>query len=663
MVNRSTTSLEPSSLSRRVPEAGEGAGSGRAAPARSRSDRVFAAAMVLLIAALWIATRPYYGVVHDARLYMVEALHAIEPARFADDLYFRFGSQDQFTIFSKLYAPLVAAFGVSRAAIVLTIAGQALFVAGLLYLAHSVIRPRGQAWLASAGAIALPGAYLIFLRYGEPFVTPRLFAEGLSLLALGCLLRGRTLWALLVLVVSAAVHPLETLPALALAFLYLAIAQPLWWAVIVGGLAMAAGLGFLGFQPFANLRAFYDPQWYAIVKLRNSQNLMTGWIAVDYIRTIGAFALAGIALPLAEPRERRFLGAALAIAIGGILCTAIGGDVLHDIFIVEVQPWRAVWLLSVLANLFAAPTLVRLLARRDRLGLAVEAFGLALALSFIAHFVPPLVIIAAPMMTVAVLMALWQLGPWRLGKGAGMVCLPVMAIAVVAALLLAYQFAISGFAQLWPEELRPGLYSLGIALAALLVLRGAVDADANPSGGRLAWIAGGLALAALYGWDARSPWTKLVESPDPVPAALASLLPAGGSVYWEGGLEMMWFRLRRPDYFSCDQGTGALFFRPTAIAYQHRLESFSALQTLDFRDTVQCQGVDKHAGEQTRADLAAVCAREPDLDYLVLARPVADVEAKTWDSPATFRDVRAVDGKMNAFETNRFYRYDCAALR
>jgi hypothetical protein len=161
-----------------------------------------------------------------------------------------------------------------------------------------------------------------------------------------------------------------------------------------------------------------------------------------------------------------------------------------------------------------------------------------------------------------------------------------------------------------------------------------------------------LPLAAL-GWDARTPWTRFVETPGEARGSLASLLPLDAPVYWEGGVEMLWFGLRRPSFFSCTQGTGALFFRDTAIHYQHRLQSFRPLQAVD----AFCAGGD--SADRARSDLVSVCRREPALDYLVLARPVEDAEAKVWTSPVPFQDVKVVDGKLIMFRTSTFYIYSC----
>jgi hypothetical protein len=86
----------------------------------------------------------------------------------------------------------------------------------------------------------------------------------------------------------------------------------------------------------------------------------------------------------------------------------------------------------------------------------------------------------------------------------------------------------------------------------------------------LPWLAGALVPLALIGWDARTPWTEFVESSQPIPKSLAEHIPRNASVYWEGGLEMLWLRMEQPSYFSCAQATEDLFFRDVALAYQRR---------------------------------------------------------------------------------------------
>jgi hypothetical protein len=145
--------------------------------------------------------------------------------------------------------------------------------------------------------------------------------------------------------------------------------------------------------------------------------------------------------------------------------------------------------------------------------------------------------------------------------------------------------------------------------------------------------------------------------------ALAALLPERGSIYWEGGVDLLWFGMLRSSYFSCAQGGGAIFFRAAAFEFRRRSESFAQLHTVDF-DEPDCHSTPGESRpHRTREALQAVCLREPGLDYLVLTREVAGVEAKILKLPAPLRLVRGVEGQVVLEQIDRFYLYSCADMR
>jgi hypothetical protein len=648
-------------------EIGEGARRDIGAWSKSRSDRVFTAAMVMLIAALWLATRPYFGIVQDARFYMLQALHDLHPERFATDLYFQFGSQDRFTIFSRLAAPLIAAFGVGPAAFVLTVAGALLWLGGLVYLARCLFGPGRLMWFAAAGALALPCLYATY-SYGEAFVSPRLYAEALTLWALGLTVRGRIVAPLAIFVVSALLHPLSTLPGLAFAVLSFASARPLWWVAIVGGAGAVLALAFAGIEPFAALRAVYDPAWFDIMKVRDAMALVTHWPFFVAFRIAPFLALIALAWALGDRRERRFLLCTLIVGLGGVLVTYIGGDLAHDVLIVQLQLWRSLWLLALVANLFAAPVVDRLIARGPVGGLALEALLFALAQLALTQFLPTNIVIAAPAIVIAAAIALWRLrAPQRPDLVARGLNLMVAALAAATTLIFVQKLVAGGFAVLWPELVRPEMYSLAVTALALAFAAFAYSAAHAPrrSVRALPWLAAAILGLALYGWDARTPWTKFADSNEPMPASLSAVLPDNASVYWEGGLEFLWLRLQRPQYFSCEQGTGALFFRQTALEWQRRAGTIWPLRTADFTPgDFLCPSLDERAKSgRTRADLAGFCRGNRGLDEVILLRPVDGVEAKIWASPMPYSQIQVIDGRHAVYETDRFYAYSCAELR
>ncbi len=160
----------------------------------SRVSAHWTAGQVALLLVLWIATHSYYGIVHDARYYALQALQASHGGALAGDLFFKYGSQDKYTVFTALYAPLVGWLGPGQAHLAAYVAGQLFWFAALVWLIRVLFEPRA-ALPAALGAILLNAHYgsAVIFQYGEIFATPRLFSEGFVLCALALLFRRRIL--------------------------------------------------------------------------------------------------------------------------------------------------------------------------------------------------------------------------------------------------------------------------------------------------------------------------------------------------------------------------------------------------------------------------------------------------------------------------------------
>jgi hypothetical protein len=169
---------------------------------------------------------------------------------------------------------------------------------------------------------------------------------------------------------------------------------------------------------------------------------------------------------------------------------------------------------------------------------------------------------------------------------------------------------------------------------------------------------------AARDWDKRTQWTRFLESPSPPPQDLASLVPANATFYWEGSPEMLWLKLKRSNYFTCQQGTGVVFHRKTAMAYKGRLDSFWPLRLGDLAPEDDCRDLDgMQKANRSRASLEAVCKKEAGLDYLALMAPIPGLRSRTWTSPAEYQDLHLVDGKITGHTTDRFYVYSCGDFR
>ena len=173
-----------------------------------------AVALALMLVALWLLIRGYHGLSGDGQIYAFQALARIHP-QLATDLYLQNTSQDQFTIFSPLYAWVIGNLGLADAARLLSV----LFTAWLFAAAWSLVRTiagRDAAWLAAALLLIVAGDYggSGVFRLSEQFMTARLPAEALIVTALACHVQGRKRFALLLATGALLVHPLIALPGL-----------------------------------------------------------------------------------------------------------------------------------------------------------------------------------------------------------------------------------------------------------------------------------------------------------------------------------------------------------------------------------------------------------------------------------------------------------------
>jgi hypothetical protein len=232
-------------------------------------ERLWLAALVALAAiALFLLMHPYSGMVHDARLYTLQALNHLQPQLYGNDVFLRFGSQDDFTLFSPLYSSAIAGLGVEPAAASLTFAAICLFMAAAWMLARTLL-PVRQSAVAMLLLLLLPAIYGpddIF-RFIETFITPRQLAEGFTLFSLTAWFRHRRVLAAVLAVVAMLVHPIMGLAGICF-LLALEWIVPLWrklWplAVLAG---LCAALVWTGWLPVSRWQ--FDAEWHQIVRRR-----------------------------------------------------------------------------------------------------------------------------------------------------------------------------------------------------------------------------------------------------------------------------------------------------------------------------------------------------------------------------------------------------------
>src|SRR5258708_8129944 len=113
--------------------------------------------LALMPVTLWLALRGYHGLTEDGQIYAFQAFARLHPQLTAD-LYLQNTSQDQFTLFSPLYARCIELLGLENAARLLTLS----FTLWLLAAAWNFVRAvahRDAAWLAVAFLVIVAGDY------------------------------------------------------------------------------------------------------------------------------------------------------------------------------------------------------------------------------------------------------------------------------------------------------------------------------------------------------------------------------------------------------------------------------------------------------------------------------------------------------------------------
>ena len=626
-------------------------------------DRTRLALLAAAIVVLWVATRPYAGIVHDSRLYTLLALRPDHPG-LATDLFLQFGSQDRFTLFSPLYRPLIALLGVGQAAMTLTLVAQLLWLGAAYGLAKTVVRDTALALAAVAGAVALPSAYGSggLFSYGEAFITPRLFAEAATMAALTCALRRRFGLATVAIVAGGVLHPVMVLPGAVVVILYGARRSRQVWLGAAGVAAVVIGLAASGVEPFGRLLVTFDPEWLAVARGRASETFILGWKWPDFLLLVGNLALASTAMMHAAPAARRLLGIVICVAVAGVALTFLGADILHNELLTSLQVWRATWLSGFIGNLFLIPAALNIL--RDKTSDYVLKAAVLGGTFFLfessllgIEYVP-----AVMLFSIAAVSGLntTRSRPSRILSRITPHLVPVSIIFTAIAAIIADRTTTRLSEDGWATERQIAWYVSGLGLLLLGCARQRQWRWLPKAKWLALGMASALALVSVSWWDGRTSWTRLIESNAPAHTDLQAFAPASATIYWSGGLELLWLHLKQPSYFSCAQGAGVIFFRGTALAFAHRHES---LRFEPPKSELCSSGLTKTAVLVSDDELRRACRREPALDYIILPDDLPGLWDRWWQPPVQNWQIALHDGRPAARIVARYYRYPCAALR
>lgn len=606
----------------------------------------------LIIPLVWLIARPYFGIRHDATLYMGQALRQIWPDIFSRDIFFAHGSQDSFSVFALLTASLFKTIGVVAVESLVPLAAHA----AILWFALHLVRTENaftefEAWLALVSIAAFPHLYdaASIFAFAEPFLTARTLAEPLCLLAICLLIHQRWTGATVAMLIAGAVHPLITAPILIIAWTYLSLSDRRWlWAASL--MLAPVVMGWLAVPPFDMLFLQYDPVWWSHVEEKNVNVLITHWELPGWQTLVFDLFVLGLASRVLEGKLSRLCIATAVTVTLLLVISATGADLLHNVLITSLQLWRVMWF-GHLLMLLMLPLLIVRFWREGPLGPVVAS---ALFLAAVAsRWSAGWAFIAWAILAVFLQRKEAKISPRYVNAVTGASLVGAIAVCIVIGLYGAEAASHRDGASALSVGLAFATTPLAMFIVAIALL---FSLRWSPPIQPIAWaILAAVAAIGVTNWDRRDSWQRFVESSLDADHPFQKFIGPHQQVYWHDQLQGSWLLLKRPNYYSEIQGAGQLFNRGTMQDFSRREPEFKGLRLQEslckMMSGMDGGGIDKSCSP-TLDLVEEICLKQPSLDYMVFELKLMRGVVAEW----TFNP-------MSHQKPTTYYLYDCNKFR
>jgi hypothetical protein len=597
--------------------------------------------VVLLLLTIWLLMHGYHGLTGDGRIYAFQAFARLHP-QLANDLYLQNTSQDQFTLFSPLYAWCIGLLGLENSARLLTLSFGLWFLAGTWSFARAVT-DRDTAWAGVAYLLILAGYYgsSSVFRILEPFLTARLPAEALIITALACHVRGKKRLSLLLSLAALLVHPLIALPGLLFIIcLWLPFRASVVGAIVGVVATLAIAVLAVELPTGSRVLTVMDAPWLDVVRERSQFLFLQLWSVRDWETNAQPFLYLGFtAIVVTDQGTRKLCAAAALVGAAGLAVALIGGLIGPVAILVQGQAWRWIWI-TVFVGALLVPFTALQAWRDDRCGplcalLLISGWtlpgvdgmacvGLALTIwlareHICSHMAAKFRWLSAASLGLAIVV--WTFIKCRsIVSSSAHTPLSVAQIQEVFALRMP---AVMLGALLWwgittsRRVWVPALLSLVLAAFSALIFSAAFKQPPT--------LASAADVHEFADWAAAIPPTSAVLVVPPHDAGA-----------------FVWFTLARPNYLTLDQSAGAVFSRATALEVRRRSEILLPLMDPDWKILTKLRarsvGGQHEKGEASRpltaGKLIGVCA-DPQLGFVISPEkigfnPLSHEHAGTW---------------------------------
>ncbi len=597
-----------------------------------------------LLLAMNALARPCYATAHDAHLYSLQALNQAEGGAYADDVFLRYGSQDRFTIFSRVVGPMVALLGVRGAFFLCYLVCNTLFIFAVFRLVRALVADPVIATLSLIYLVTAPlsyGGFDIFTVH-EQFFTPRIVGITLTLFALERMLGRHFMQALLFLIAATLMHPLMAFGGVmvwagyvACTYLPMRVFAGLLCAALLGGVAVLA-IPAVGTQLFGTM----DDDWHQMIRVAVGYNYPDTWTFKDWLNvavSLAAPIAACFALYGGDPQRRRFFAIVALAGIVGLAAT-LAASFLPYALLFQGQPYRVLWILKV----FQVPLGFLLIARwssepRGRIA-ALGLLAFFCITHYLAHELAIIAIAVALSIGVSRLQEETEPNAWwyAAARGLALGALGWMAyrwwFLLGERATIVQQFDFSEW--LLFDMISPLFWLVGLSVAAGWTEKPGTWRAVMGAAAAIAFVT----PIALFAFEAspefRRDHTRLGADVELVRNIVKESRHESRrpTVYWcTGRTDLVWTDVNASSYFGILQTAGVMFNRQTAeeidrrVALVARFEMDGQRGVGVFLDDVKKLGMENmfkipyDSPPPSREDLVRLC-EEPGLDYVIIAQ-------------------------------------------
>ena len=528
-------------------------------------------AAFFLLFTIWILTHPYLGIWHDASLYTAQALSHLNPTAFRKDLFFAYGSQDSFTLFSPLYAYLINAIGINLAAIYLLSLFHLIWFSSCWLLYRRFLHGKWL-WLALIMTFGMSRYYGggDTLSYSEGFITARIAGEAFALAGIAAYFWGFQKTGILLAFIGTSFHPL--IAGWGLAIIILSHCN---WRFILA--AVVLSLIFLFISPTL-LNTFLRPiddEWRTLVVATSPYIFMDQWSIKDLSRACMILSFVIVAFNVST--EKKLWGSLLVATLAGLGASWLGASIFHNALITQLQLWRVLWIASVL-QWFAIACISQKLwpDTKKRIWLIwlgifwmfQDLFGgflgVAGALSFyIARDITFSKdafkrIKTITWVTFVVALLSWipnaYMDAWV--EGGNYLRNETPLSQIISGFLLTNTFIVLGLILWWLAQQEKPSHRAALSITLTILLS-----------------------YGVLNWDQRPPLRKFIETTAALPQnrPFADQIKPGDMVYSQNIINSTWLGLKTSHYASNKQVSGIVFHKETAIEARRRLTRVSLM--------------------------------------------------------------------------------------